>query len=104
MRIKSGQRIRRINISVSGEVAGLLEKSTRFEFSYHSDGRFPVAAAMPLEKRFYQNGALFPIFEMNIPEGYIRYRITEKLRKHIQVDEMIFSGIAGQYRDWLYRL
>jgi serine/threonine-protein kinase HipA len=95
MRIKTGQRIRRLNIQVSGEVAGLLEKNTRFEFSYHSDGRFPVAAAMPLEKRFYQAGALFPIFEMNIPEGYIRHRITEKLRKHIQVDEMLFLALQG---------
>lgn len=95
MRIKTGQRIRRLNIQVSGEVAGLLEKNARFEFSYHSDGRFPVAAAMPLEKRFYQGGALFPIFEMNIPEGYIRHRITEKLRKHIQVDEMLFLALQG---------
>jgi serine/threonine-protein kinase HipA len=95
MRIKTGQRIRRLNISVSGDVAGLLEKNARFEFSYHSDGRFPVAASMPLEKRFYQGGALFPIFEMNIPEGYIRYRITEKLRKHIQIDEMLFLALQG---------
>ena len=95
MRINRDQRIRRINIKVTGEVAGLLEKSTQFEFSYHSDAHFPVAAAMPLEKRFYRNGAIFPIFEMNIPEGFIRHRITEKLRKHIQVDEMLFLALQG---------
>ena len=95
MKIKTDQRIRQINIKVAGEVAGLLEKNTQFEFTYHSDAQFPVAVSMPLEKRFYQNGALFPIFEMNIPEGFIRHRITEKLRKHIQVDDMLFLALQG---------
>lgn len=95
MKIKTDQRIRRINIKVAGEVAGLLEKNAQFEFTYHSDAQFPVAVTMPLEKRSYQNGDLFPIFEMNIPEGYVRHRITEKLRKHIQVDDMLFLALQG---------
>ena len=95
MKIKTDQRIRRIDIKVAGEVAGLLEKNTQFEFTYHSDAQFPVAVAMPLKKRAYQNGALFPIFEMNIPEGFIRYRITERLRKQIRVDEMLFLALQG---------
>jgi len=95
MKIKTDQRIRRIDIKVAGEIAGLLEKNTQFEFTYHSDAQFPVAVAMPLKKRAYQSGALFPIFEMNIPEGFIRHRITEKLRKQIQVDEMLFLALQG---------
>ncbi|MCH8178061.1 MAG: HipA N-terminal domain-containing protein, partial [Proteobacteria bacterium] len=85
MKIKTDQRIRQIDIKAAGEIAGLLEKNTQFEFTYHSDAQFPVAVAMPLKKRAYRNGALFPIFEMNIPEGFIRHRITERLRKQIQV-------------------
>ncbi len=95
MKIKTTQRIQHINVMVSGEVAGLLEKNAQFEFTYHSNAQFPVAVAMPLTKRFYQHGALFPIFEMNIPEGYIRQRITERLRKHIQVDDMLFLALQG---------
>jgi len=95
MKVKTDQRIQQINVKVSGEVTGLLEKNAQFEFTYHSDAQFPVAVAMPLKKRFYQHGALFPIFEMNIPEGYIRQRITEKLRKHIQVDDMLFLALQG---------
>lgn len=96
MKINTDQRIRRIDIKVVGEVAGLLEKNTQFEFAYHSDAQFPVAVAMPLEKRAYQSGALFPIFEMNIPEGFIRHRITERLRKQIQVDDMLFLALQGK--------
>ena len=95
VKINTDQRIRRIDIKVAGEVAGLLEKNTQFEFTYHSDAQFPVAVAMPLAKRAYQSGALFPIFEMNIPEGFIRHRITERLRKQIQVDDMLFLALQG---------
>lgn len=95
MKVKTDQRIRQINIKVAGEVAGLLEKNAQFEFTYHSNALFPVAASMPLETRSYRDGALFPIFEMNIPEGFIRHRITEKLRKHIQVDDMLFLALQG---------
>ena len=95
MKVNTDQRIRQIDIKVAGEIAGLLEKDTQFEFTYHSDAQFPVAVAMPLKKRGYQDGALFPIFEMNIPEGFIRHRITERLRKQIQVDEMLFLALQG---------
>jgi serine/threonine-protein kinase HipA len=95
MKINTGKRIHQIDIKVAGDASGRLEKSAQFEFAYHSDAQIPVAAAMPLDKRFYQNGALFPIFEMNIPEGFIRHRITEQLRKQIQVDEMLFLALQG---------
>jgi len=95
MKIKTDQRIRQITIKVASRVAGLLEKNTQFEFVYHLDAQSPVAVSMPIENRFYQDGALFPIFEMNIPEGFIRHRIIEKLRKHIQVDEMLFLALQG---------
>lgn len=95
MKIKAGQRISQINIKVTGEATGLLTKKAQFEFSYHSDAQVPVAAAMPVDERFFRHGILFPIFEMNIPEGYIRHRITERLRKHIKVDDMLFLALQG---------
>jgi serine/threonine-protein kinase HipA len=95
MKIKAGQRIDQINIKVAGEAAGLLVKKAQFEFTYHSDAQFPVAVSMPVEERFFRHGALFPIFEMNIPEGYIRHRITERLRKYIKIDDMLFLALQG---------
>ncbi|MFV2058774.1 MAG: HipA N-terminal domain-containing protein, partial [Thiohalomonadales bacterium] len=69
MQIKTDQRIQRLDITVAGNTAGVLGKRAQFEYTYHSDARLPVAVAMPLEQRFYQHGVMFPIFEMNIPEG-----------------------------------
>ncbi len=33
---------------------------------------------------------------MNISEGYIRHRITEKLQKVIKVDDMLFLALQGK--------
>lgn len=95
MRINTGQRIASIRIGFGGQPVGVLQKNARFTFSYHADAGQPVSVTMPLDQRVYERGALFPVFEMNIPEGYIRQRITERLRKHIQVDEMLFLALQG---------
>ncbi len=98
MKINVNGRIQHIDIKVAGKPAGRLTKKAQFEFSYHSDARDPISVTMPLgplSTRYYQSGALFPIFEMNLPEGYVRYRITERLRKHIQVDDMLFLSLQG---------
>lgn len=95
MKINAKGRIQHIDIKMAGQPAGSLNKDSQFEFRYHSDARSPISVTMPLSTRYYQGGALFPIFEMNIPEGYVRYRITEQLRKHIKVDEMLFLSLQG---------
>ena len=95
MKINTDQRIHTLDIKVTGRATGLLAKKSQFEFSYHSDATNPVSITMPVDDRYYQHGALFPIFEMNLPEGFIRYRITEQLRKHIPVDEMLFLALQG---------
>jgi len=95
MKINVDSRIKHIDISVAGQPAGTLNKNTHFEFAYHSDAREPVSVTMALTTRYYQSGALFPVLEMNIPEGYVRYRITERLRKYIQVDDMLFLSLQG---------
>ena len=95
MKIKVEGRIQHIDIKVSDQPAGLLNKNSQFEFTYHSDASSSISVTMPLSTRHYQSGALLPIFEMNIPEGYVRYRITERLRKHIQVDDMLFLSLQG---------
>lgn len=95
MKINAKGRIKHIGIRVAGLPAGILNKNARFEFTYHSDAKRPISVTMPLSTRHYQRGVLFPIFEMNIPEGYIRHRITELLRKHINVDDMLFLSLQG---------
>lgn len=95
MKINTDRRIQSLDIKVAERATGLLAKKALFEFSYHSDAINPVSITMPINDRYYQHGVLLPIFEMNLPEGFIRYRITEQLRKHIPVDDMLFLALQG---------
>jgi len=95
MKINTTTRIQHIDIMVAGHPVGTLNKNAQFEFTYHSDACNAISVTMPFSTRHYQSGALFPIFEMNIPEGYVRHRITERLRKHIRVDDMLFLSLQG---------
>ena len=50
---------------------------------------------MGLRNESYTRGALFPIFEMNLPEGYVRHYVIERLRKVATIDDMLFLALSG---------
>ncbi len=79
--------------------SGTLEKSHRFSFAY--DHSVPqdrqISISMPVRLPTYSRGAIHPIFEQNMPEGFVRERITERLRKHIRIDEMLFLALQRDY-------
>jgi serine/threonine-protein kinase HipA len=86
------ERIHRLQVGVPGGNCGTLEKTHRFSFAYdHAalPGR-QVSLTMPVRLPAYSRGALHPIFEQNLPEGFVRQRIVERLRKHVRIDEMLF--------------
>ncbi|MFE8071167.1 type II toxin-antitoxin system HipA family toxin [Marinobacteraceae bacterium S3BR75-40.1] len=90
-------RIDKVTVVANDKHAGQLLKGPQFEFSY--DGKATEDAAislvMPVRKEAYRSNTLPPIFEMNIPEGYLRQRIFERFRKHYKVDEMFFLALQG---------
>ena len=51
---------------------------------------------MEVRNESYTRGALFPIFEMNLPEGYVRHYVFERLRKVAPVDDMLFLALSGE--------
>ncbi len=93
------ERIRRLRVYVPQGESGTLEKSHRFSFAYdHSiSADRQISISMPVRLPSYSRGAVHPIFEQNIPEGYVRERITERLRKHIRIDEMLFLALQRDY-------
>ena len=93
------ERIEQLRVHVPSGRSGTLEKSHRFTFAYtHSvpPGR-QISISMPVRLSSYSRGAVHPIFEQNLPEGYVRERITEQLRKHIRIDEMLFLALQRDY-------
>lgn len=93
------ERIHRLRVHVPQGESGTLEKSHRFSFAY--DHSVPpdrqISLSMPVRLPSYSRGAIHPIFEQNIPEGFVRERIIERLRKHIRIDEMLFLALQRDY-------
>ena len=63
-----------------------------YAFAYGEQGE-EVSLTMPWQVASYNSGALHPVFQMNIPEGYVRERLTEKLRRYIKVNDMLFLAL-----------
>ncbi len=87
-------RVRNIAVNTPRGLAGSLTHDAQYQFSYTSDGE-KVALAMPARPQAYNRGAIHPIFEMNLPEGYVRRYLSERLRRYTRVDDMLFLAIQG---------
>lgn len=97
-------RIKRIDVEVPAGLAGRLERGSGFSFTYDlgisaaevsESTDYQVSLTMPVRTSSYLRGALFPVFEMNLPEGFVRRYIAERMRKHAAVDEMLFLALAA---------
>ncbi|MBU0681214.1 MAG: type II toxin-antitoxin system HipA family toxin [Proteobacteria bacterium] len=93
------ERIEKIRVSVPAGECGTLEKTHRFSYAYDHAARrdHQISLTMPVRLPSYSRGAIHPIFEQNLPEGFIRERIIERLRKHIRIDEMLFLALQRDY-------
>jgi len=93
------ERIDRLRVSVPEGNSGTLEKTHRFSFAYDHTAQSDcqLSLTMPVRLPSYSRGAIHPIFEQNLPEGFVRERITERLRKHIRIDDMLFLALQRDY-------
>lgn len=83
---------------IAGQVeAGKLAKDAQFSFQYSTSALAAdaVSLVMPVNGEAVTRNSLHPVFEMNLPEGYLRQRIVERFRKHAKVDEMFFLALQG---------
>ena len=90
------QKISELDICIAENKSGhLLFEKGSYHYSYDSADSLPVSVTMqPQNQRLYNNGRLFPVFEMNIPEGYVRHRISERLLRYVgKVSDMLFLAL-----------
>jgi len=91
-------RVKRVSVHVGESYAGVLEKNAQFAFTYdpktHPDKA--VSLVMPVRTASYSANFIHPVFEMNIPEGYLKFRILEHFRKVISVDEVFLLALQGR--------
>lgn len=89
-------KIKEINVEAGGTFSGVLQQNTQFVFAYqHGHVTEPISIGMPTRVESYTSGALFPVFEMNLPEGYVRHYLMERLRKQHTVNDLLFLALSG---------
>ncbi|WP_219269759.1 type II toxin-antitoxin system HipA family toxin [Pseudomonas sp. Xaverov 259] len=89
-------KIKRLNITTPQGMAGELSKGSQFSFAYASaQASSEVSLVMPYDPTPAVSNVLHPIFDMNVPEGFLADQIKRRMAKHMQVDEMRLLSIIG---------
>lgn len=89
-------KIKRLNIATPQGMAGELSRGSQFSFAYDSaEAPREVSLVMPYDPTPTVHNVLHPIFDMNVPEGFLADQIKRRMAKHMQVDEMRLLSVIG---------
>lgn len=77
------ERIRLLQVDVAGQPSGQLLQQSGFEYRYlQADPAQPVVGLlMPPTRLTWQDGALFPVMDQNLPEGDLFNRLRQQFPK-----------------------
>lgn len=77
------ERIKLLQVNVTGQPSGQLLQQSGFEFRYlQADPAQPVVGLlMPPTRLTWQDGALFPVMDQNLPEGDLFNRLRQQFPK-----------------------
>ncbi|MGP9826034.1 type II toxin-antitoxin system HipA family toxin [Ectopseudomonas khazarica] len=80
-----------------GASGRILTNGTDYLFRYHEDAKDQAAISllMPVRLDEYRHRELHPIFQMNLPEGYVLEQLRNRLAKVTNVDPMLLLALSG---------
>ncbi|QXH51856.1 type II toxin-antitoxin system HipA family toxin [Pseudomonas fakonensis] len=80
-----------------GGSGALLQSAGDFLFRYapDADRRAALSLLMPVRAEEYRHRELHPVFQMNLPEGYVLEQLRNRLAKVVQVDPMLLLALSG---------
>lgn len=84
-------KISAISIDAFGKQSGELTQPSHYSYQYTNDNS--ASLTMKYQQAPYNYGALHPIFSQNQPEGYVRHYISEKLRRHVNINDMYLLAL-----------
>jgi len=93
--IKWPNRFNQLVVTNYGKTSGQLNHNSQYVFSYDHDASDPVSLTMPFRPESFNRGTLHPIFEMNLPEGFLRKFISERMMRYTKVNDMLFLALQG---------
>ncbi|MNI31916.1 Serine/threonine-protein kinase HipA [compost metagenome] len=80
-----------------GRSGKILSSAGDYLFRYHDDARAQasISLLMPLRLDEYRHRGLHPIFQMNLPEGYVLEQLRNRLAKVANVDPTLLLALSG---------
>lgn len=66
-----------------------------FRYGEGADLRSAISLLMPVRLEDYRHRELHPIFQMNLPEGYVLEQLRNRLAKIATVDPMLLLALSG---------
>lgn len=90
----------KVDVFVAGQLAGRLARAQqRHSFTYGLDATEALSLTMPLrlETYNYEQG-LHPLFQMNLPEGYLRQAIERFAAKNFGSDDLSYLTLLGTHQ------
>ncbi|WP_437882291.1 type II toxin-antitoxin system HipA family toxin [Pseudomonas sp. LRF_L74] len=80
-----------------GESGRVFNSAGDYLFRYHEEAKAPAAISllMPVRLDEYLHRELHPIFQMNLPEGYVLEQLRNRLAKVVNVDPMLLLALSG---------
>jgi len=90
------EKIRLLNVAIGRSGSGQLLHQSRFEFRYldPSPSQPAVGLLMPPSKLTYEDSALFPVMDQNLPEGDLFMRLRQMFPKQ-PLSAMHLLALAG---------
>lgn len=82
-----------------GVSGSLSSEGDGYLFGYAGDASQSAAISltMPLRAKQYARRGLHPVFQMNLPEGYMLEELRNRLAKTMRLDPMVLLAIAGSH-------
>lgn len=66
-----------------------------FRYREEADASMAISLLMPVRNEEYRHRELHPIFQMNLPEGYVLEQLRNRLAKTVRVDPMLLLALSG---------
>lgn len=85
------------HIDAFNEYAGDLIQPAQYSFSYQSASPYWCSLTMPVRGTPYQYGDLHPVFAQNLPEGYVRRYISERLERYAKVNDLYLLALQQDH-------
>ncbi|TPE54371.1 type II toxin-antitoxin system HipA family toxin [Maribrevibacterium harenarium] len=94
---KFPKQINQISVHAENTELGILGKGARHHFQPVQSERYVSLTMTRPTLDGYSSGALHPIFSQNLPEGFNRRYIAEKLARYAKVDDMYLLALQGDH-------